>query len=362
LIRDLFDHLRIPLQIAPPFRGNRHFSLLFETILNFYDYLIYLWKVNESKVGQKTIAVICFYFGGLPEWFTLYFETLRRNPSIDFFFYTDGNVENYQAPNVKFRPFQLEEYLHFIKAKTGLEIPSGNPYKLCDFRPLLGMIHYEDIKSYDYYGYADIDLLFGDIRTFYDEPLHRGYDVISTHENMLSDHFILFKNHELNRSFYKNIGGWKEKISAEGVVGIGEAFLLKAYRDYIASQGRRFMGLNHWLYQFYGLKLFLKEQYSTPFSPIPWTDGSQHSAQPEEWYYQDGKITNNRDGDRNFMYLHFMNFKSSKYRHDQTPAPWEHQLPICNATTEDMRKGITINASGIWPINKKVSQLTNWSD
>lgn len=299
---------------------------------------------------KKSVAVICFYSGSFPDWFPLYFETLKINATIDFFFHTDGDHTPYNAQNVIFKHFSELDYLLFIKERTNFSIPSGNPYKLCDFRPLLGMIHYEDIKSYEYYGYADINLLFGDIRSFYDAPLHRGYDVISTHENMLSDHFVLFKNHELNRSFYKKIGGWKEKISAEGVVGIGEAFLLKAYRDYIASQGRRFMGLNHWLYKFYGLRLLLKEQYSTPFSPIPWIDGSQHSAQPEEWYYQDGKITNNGDGDKTFMYLHFMNFKSSKYRHDQTPAPWEKKTNICRAQAKDMSLGIVLNAEGILPL------------
>ena len=89
------------------------------------------------------------------------------------------------------------------------------------------------------------------------------------------------------------------------------------------------------------------EQHTTPFLPKPWLDGSVDSAQPDEWFYRNGSVTNSRDGDREFIYLHFMNFKSRRWRHDGTPAPWENVSPVCRATPADMTRGIAINASGI---------------
>jgi hypothetical protein len=304
---------------------------------------------------EKSVVVICFYFGNLPDWFDLYFESLKLNSSIDFLFYTDCNFDNYIAPNVKFESVSLNEYFDLIESRTGINISSRQPYKLCDFRPLLAQIHWNEIEYYDYYGYADIDLIFGDIRKFYNDFLRSNYDVISTHEHTLSDHFVIFKNNHRNRTMYKNIGGWYEKISAKETVGIGEDYLLKAYRKYIFEWKNRFRKINSFFYPFFGIKLCLIEQYTTPFIPIPWTDGSMNSNQPNTWYYINGEITNNRDKGKSFIYLHFMNFKSSKYRHDGTPAPWENKEKICFAKQEDMKTGIVINSDGIMPL--KVSKF-----
>ena len=99
--------------------------------------------------------------------------------------------------------------------------------------------------------------------------------------------------------------------------------------------------------------MYLVEQYTTPFTPIPWTDGSINSSQPDIWYYRNGEIANSRDGDRRFIYLHFMNFKSSLWRHDGTKAPWEGLKQISCASVSDMfGNGMIINRSGIMPFQK----------
>ena len=94
--------------------------------------------------------------------------------------------------------------------------------------------------------------------------------------------------------------------------------------------------------------MYLVEQYTTPFTRKPWLDNSLDNAQPDEWFYRDGEITNSRD-DREFMYLHLMNFRSNRWRHDGTRAPWEDASCVCRATPADMKAGIVINNSGIAP-------------
>jgi hypothetical protein len=64
---------------------------------------------------------------------------------------------------------------------------------------------------------------------------------------------------------------------------------------------------------------------------------------------KDGKITNSRDENRCFIYLHFMNFKSKNYRHDGSEQPWKSGNTICFASKNDMDKGIVINLEGIFP-------------
>jgi len=48
-----------------------------------------------------------------------------------------------------------------------------------------------------------------------------------------------------------------------------------------------------------------------------------------------------------------MNFKSSRWRHDGTRAPWEGVNPICRASPRDMKTGIVIDESGIAPASPR---------
>jgi hypothetical protein len=297
---------------------------------------------------KHSICILIPYFGRLPEWFSLYFETLKRNETIDFLFFTDCDTAAFQAPNVKFHQMTFGEYVDLVNSRADLGFAPLNAYKLCDLRPFFGLVHYLEIRTYDFYGYCDVDLFLGDIRSFYTNVLLKKFDVFSTHEQIISGHFALFRNTPMNRTMGFELGGWKEKLHAKEHLGIDE-LMLKAYRKVYLRVSQMANPLLRFLHSRRLSRLFLREQYTSPFTPIPWLDGSLNSAQPDIWYYRDGKITNSRDGNREFMYLHFMNFKSSKYRHDNTPAPWEGKPRICFATPEDMKKGIKISPEGIFP-------------
>jgi hypothetical protein len=297
-----------------------------------------------------SILILYPYFGKLPEWFDLFHETLLRNADVDFLFFTDVEFDRYTAPNVQHRSMSLSDYAQLCSQKLGINVVLENSYKICDLRPFFGRIHANEIKGYDFYGYGDIDLLFGDIRSFYSSQILNRYDVLSTHPDMLSGHFCLFRNSEFNRTLSFNIiEDFEEKFFSAQNFGLDEAPLLNLYLKTNARLRESRIPVWKYIKARRAAKLYLKEQYTTPFIPKPWTDGSLNSAQPSEWMYRDGLITNNRDIGRNFIYLHFMNFKSSAYRADNTPAPWEGKK-ICFAQAEDMKRGVSIGPLGMYPI------------
>lgn len=297
-----------------------------------------------------SILILYPYFGKLPEWFDLFHETLLRNADVDFLFFTDVEFDRYTAPNVQHRSMSLSDYAQLCSQKLGINVVLENSYKICDLRPFFGRIHANEIKGYDFYGYGDIDLLFGDIRSFYSSQILNRYDVLSTHPDMLSGHFCLFRNSEFNRTLSFNIiEDFEEKLFSAQNFGLDEAPLLNLYLKTNARLRESRIPVWKYIKARRAAKLYLKEQYTTPFIPKPWTDGSLNSAQPSEWMYRDGLITNNRDIGRNFIYLHFMNFKSSAFRADNTPAPWEGKK-ICFAQAEDMKRGVSIGPLGMYPI------------
>lgn len=302
------------------------------------------------------IAIFIPYFGKWPEWYPLYFETLRRNDTIDFIFFTDCDTSVSTASNVKFYKMSFDEYKALVNRKLDFTFNPPSPYKLCDLRPLFGYIHRDVFEKYDFYGWTDMDLLFGDIRSFYTENIFANYDVLSTHNHRISGHLALFRNTEKNRMMFKNIYDWKSALDEPEYVGIDEYGLTNAYfLTAVDKFNIKFKTkINNFatkaVSKFKKRKLYIKEQYTTPFTPLPWIDGSTFNNQPDTWFYKDGVITNNKDRGREFIYIHFMNFKSSLWRHDGTKAPWEGLGSICNATVENMKNGIVIDLEGIKPL------------
>lgn len=303
------------------------------------------------------IALLIPYFGEFPEWSEIYFYTLRRNPEINFIFYTDQDGSAYESENIHFNKIPYSDYLDIVREKLNINFQPSDPYKLCDLRPCFGELHAEDFDGYDFYGWTDMDILFGHIRSFYTDEILEKFDVISTHGIRISGHLALFRNTGKNRTMYRNIYRWKYYLEKPEFIGIDEHGITNAFTMTWFDKWNEKTGMNvkNWfsLYLKYlkMRRLYLKEQYTTPFTSIPWLDGSTNSDHPDTWFYRDGSITNQRDGNRKFIYLHLMNFKNRQWRHDGTSAPWENVEQICHAGVENMKNGIRIDPSGIFPLN-----------
>lgn len=302
---------------------------------------------------RKSIKLIIPYFGRWPEWFDLFLESLANNPTIDFHFFTDCNVPGFIPENCLFSKIALQEYVEHAERKLGCKITVPNPYKICDLRPFFGVIHEDEIRNHQFFGWTDVDLLFGDIRSFYPDPILDRHDVLSTHADRLSGHLAILRNTPALRTIGFRIHDWQGVLKTPSLAGIDEqgmtyALTMPLWNKLSGKLGipMRFFPVT-WIKRRRLNRYYFVEQYTTPFLPKPWLDGSVDSSQPQDWTYVDGVIRNDRDGQRNCMYLHFMNFKSSRWRHDGTKAPWEGKK-CCFATVEDMKsRGLRISPSGI---------------
>ena len=317
---------------------------------------------------MNKVAIIIAYFGKWPDWIDLFFFSCVKNQTIDFIIFTDCEIKNINDKNIKFFPISFSEHSKFISNKLNINFKPRNPYKLCDVRPFLGYLHNDLLNGYDFYGFGDIDIVYGDIRSFISDEILNKYDVISTHEDRISGHFTLFRNIEKNINSGFKIKNWKEKLHKEMNVRMNENYHTRIYfpmfifNVYIKKLLRRFIGLENviWInnlinmyykktYNYKKRKLFFTEQYTTPFTYIYWIDGSLHQDQPDTWYYKNGYITNSRDIGKKFIYLHFMNFKSGKYRKDKK-ALWGKNF--YNIEKSEIENGVCINTQGIFPLNK----------
>ena len=163
---------------------------------------------------MKSICIIVFYFGKYPWYHNYFIDSCKRNQSIDFLFFTDNASCDIQEENIKFIPFSIDNFnqLASIKLEFTVNVLSG--LKICDFRPAFGVIFNDFIKSYDYWGYSDTDIIYGNLRNFLDDDI-LTYDYISVRDDYPSGYFSVFKNENKINLLYTLSKDYKELFLKE---------------------------------------------------------------------------------------------------------------------------------------------------
>jgi hypothetical protein len=146
------------------------------------------------------IAVVARWFGNqLPGYFPCWFISAAANKSIDFYFYTDQEVL-YRANNIHIVKTTLAAEVAHAAQKLQRPVEVTQPYKMCDLRPFIGVIYEDVLASYDFWGFCDIDMAFGDIRSFVTD------EILEKHNRIYEfGHLNLYRNSkEINHLFEKD--------------------------------------------------------------------------------------------------------------------------------------------------------------
>lgn len=156
-----------------------------------------------AKLKEQSIAIVVCYIGKLPWYFDYFVLSCKHNPSVVFFIITDDTAYCKQLPkNVKVILCTLEEINIRATRKLGFATQLENGYKLCDFKPTYGIVFNDLLKDYDFWGFGDIDVIFGNIRNFITDELLSNYDLISVRPDWIPGCFVLFKNcDKMNKLF-----------------------------------------------------------------------------------------------------------------------------------------------------------------
>ena len=151
---------------------------------------------------MQKIVIIFPYFGKLPVQYKMWRESALRNPSIDFLFFTDANVE--PAENIIVNKMLFDDFRQIAQKAFDFPIVLDRPYKLCEYKQAYGFILNDYLKGYDFWGFGDLDLVYGDIRSFLT-------DDVLMHKFLLGwGHLTLLHNDEdCNTYFMKHIPGYQ---------------------------------------------------------------------------------------------------------------------------------------------------------
>lgn len=152
----------------------------------------------ENSSRLSSIGLVLPYFGTFPNYFPLYLQSCRKNPTVDWHIYTDSTVEYDYPDNVIVHRMSFAEFKAKLQQSFDFPINLESPYKLCDFKPTYGETLAEDLKDYDFWGHCDCDMIYGNIRHFITE------DVLSRYDRILNNgHTILYRNIPEVNSYYR---------------------------------------------------------------------------------------------------------------------------------------------------------------
>lgn len=137
------------------------------------------------------------YFGKFNNYFQLFLNSCEKNPKFDWLIFTnDERTFNYPANvHVHYTTFELLQKR--IQNLFDFDIILHQPYKLCDYKIAYGYIFHEYIRDYEFWGYCDIDMLFGRISKFITD------EILDQNDRILErGHLTLFRNCEqINKLF-----------------------------------------------------------------------------------------------------------------------------------------------------------------
>jgi hypothetical protein len=238
--------------------------------------------------------------------------------------------------NVTFETQSLIDYRDRIARLLEVPLTWRDPYKICDLKPLLGHIHASQLDGFDYWGFGDIDVIYGNIRAIY-TPDVLVHDVISTHDGIVAGHFALVRNTPELRTAFRRVWCWKEAIADHGPRSFDETHFSRLFLPRRQMRWRDRVRYPH------VADGFFQERFSTDLRPLKWIDGSDRY--PERWFFERGRLTAEGAGDREFLYLHFTHWNSKRWS-SADEAPWKRLPTIVGCATDPVPPRFMISAAG----------------
>lgn len=164
---------------------------------------------------EKKIAILTAWYGPYPWYFPYFIHSCSFNPSVDFIMITDTKeiIEN-KPDNVIIIDMSMETLKELASQKIGFEVNIDYPYKLCDIKPAYGLIFEDYLKEYEFWGHADVDLVYGNIRGFITDELLEEYDIISSRHDYITGSFALFRNNSLINNLFRESKDYKQVFSS----------------------------------------------------------------------------------------------------------------------------------------------------
>lgn len=147
--------------------------------------------------------------------------------------------------NVEFIEMNCEQFNDLCGRNTGVRpnvfiTSKGVPsIHMTDFYVASGLIFKDYLKGSDYWGIANLDIVFGNLSKFLSDEELAKYDIWTDDSKSFNGIFSLFKNTEYINNVFKGIRGWIgafEAVACPKCMGTGDTHTLHGTDEYGMSE------------------------------------------------------------------------------------------------------------------------------
>ena len=173
---------------------------------------------------MPSVVLVTVWIGPLPAYLPLFLGSCRANPSVSFLIVCDQPAPDGLPPNVRWVPMTLDGLNTRATARLGTPVRITTGYKVNDLKPLFGVVFADEIGADDFWGFCDVDLLWGNLRRFLTDAFLASGDLFSFRgPSWLSGSLTLFRTTSVASRLYERIPTWRAVLADPRYHGIDEA-------------------------------------------------------------------------------------------------------------------------------------------
>ena len=245
---------------------------------------------------MKKICFVVVYFGKWPIWFLAFLHSCKKNPTVDWIFFTDCDSPSHHSPNVVFYNKTLSQMRQLIKERIGKKSILEDRYKISDYKPAYGILFEDYLKGFDFWGHCDVDIIWGDIRKYTTEAILDRHDIFSTRKGRMSGHFSLFRNTLSINPLFRQSSEFADVIEQVECLGFDEEGMTRLIEQLAETGSIRV----YW-------PKFL-QNYADPKTDTP----SRLPQYTNKYFWEKGRLFDcTGESPAEILYLHFMTWKKT---------------------------------------------------
>lgn len=184
----------------------------------------------NSPIEPPRVAFIIPYIGAWPRWSQLFFESCRFNTNVDVILLCQAGPPFALTGNVRVAKMTRAEIIGRLEKVTGLSLGNMGVHKISDLKPFYGLAFADLLNGYTFWGYCDVDMMFGSLGKLLTDEFLKSIDLFTAHNEYFMGHFTILRNIQAINRLCFEIENWKECCLAPAAVHVDEQLFAEAVR------------------------------------------------------------------------------------------------------------------------------------
>lgn len=298
-------------------------------------------SVKQSTEDVLRVRILVIWYGPLPYWWNFFLVSCKGNKKINWLFVSDSKPKDWEGDNLDFLSLPLDQLWKLASDRLELNLDWKNytSYKICDLRLGFGRVFEEHLVGFDWFAWSDIDVVYGNVGLHLERHLKATQgDVVSLFPNKISGFLSLIRNTEDCLHLHEGKRGFFRALLKPGYCGMDEVRVKEGIRGYAIDA---------------------TDFFAHPYGGDQcWIDGSREW--PDEWIWRFDEngpsLTTNLTGDREFIALHFMNWKGGPWARKNKQAQWERRieegLDVVHCNPSEAGNGFKVTSTGFHSLSQ----------